>query len=166
VTAPLISAAFAASILTCFAPEQDCAGFAISAVDVAQHEILVNAYVFTTGSGVPAALISARHRGVEVRVVADRWTPCARQEGVGALAAAGIPIWIDARAKVAHEKALIIDRRVTIMGSYNWSKGAASNSEDLNVVISSEVAEAYAKHWQARQAASVRFTDRAEWCRQ
>jgi hypothetical protein len=28
-------------------------------------------------------------------------------------AAAGIPIWIDARARVAHDKALIIDRRVT-----------------------------------------------------
>ena len=70
-------------------------------------------------------------------------------EGVSALAAAGIPIWIDARARVAHEKALRgddYDGRVTIMGSYNWSKGAASNSEDLNVVTLSEVAEAYAKH--------------------
>jgi phosphatidylserine/phosphatidylglycerophosphate/cardiolipin synthase-like enzyme len=56
------------------------------------------------------------------------------QEGVDALAAAGIPIWIDVRARIAREKALIIDRGVTIMGSYNWTKGAASNSEDLNVV--------------------------------
>src|SRR5271166_5385156 len=63
-----------------------------------------------------------------------------------ALAAAGIPIWIDARATVAHEKALIIDRRVTIMGSYNWSKGAASNSEDLNLVTSPEVGQTYARH--------------------
>jgi phosphatidylserine/phosphatidylglycerophosphate/cardiolipin synthase-like enzyme len=92
--------------------------------------------------------------------------PRARAKKALALSPLQASIWIDARAKVAHEKALIIDRRVTIMGSYNWSKGAASNSEDLNVVISSEVAEAYAKHWQARQAASVRFTDRAEWCRQ
>jgi phosphatidylserine/phosphatidylglycerophosphate/cardiolipin synthase-like enzyme len=68
-------------------------------------------------------------------------------EGVSALAAAGIPIWIDARARVAHEKALIIDRRVTIMSSYNWSKGAASNSEDLNVVTSAEVAATCARHW-------------------
>jgi phosphatidylserine/phosphatidylglycerophosphate/cardiolipin synthase-like enzyme len=88
------------------------------------------------------------------------------QEGVSGLARAGVPIWIDARARTAHEKALIIDRRVTIMGSYNFSAGAARNSEDLNVVISSEVAETYALHWQARQAASVRFTDRVEWCRQ
>jgi phosphatidylserine/phosphatidylglycerophosphate/cardiolipin synthase-like enzyme len=45
---------------------------------------------------------------------------------------AGIAVWVDARAGVAHEKALIIDRRVTIMRSYNWSKAAAPNSEDLN----------------------------------
>jgi hypothetical protein len=58
-------------------------------------------------------------RGVNVRLVADRLAPCDLQEGVSALPAAGIPIWIDARARVAHEKALIIDRRVTIMGSYS-----------------------------------------------
>jgi hypothetical protein len=85
------------------------------------------------GSAIPAALNRAHARGVNVRLVADRRAPCDLQEGVSALAAAGIPIWIDARARVAHEKALIIDRRVTIIGSYNWSKGAASNSEDLNV---------------------------------
>jgi hypothetical protein len=48
------------------------------------------------------------------------------------------------------------------MGSYNWSKGAASNSEDLNVVTSSEVAETYATHWQVRQALSIRFADASQ----
>jgi hypothetical protein len=52
------------------------------------------------------------------------------------------------------------------MGSYNWTKGAASNSEDLNVVTSPEVAEAHARHWQARQAVSLPFADAAQWCRQ
>jgi phosphatidylserine/phosphatidylglycerophosphate/cardiolipin synthase-like enzyme len=159
VTASLVSAAVTASIVTCFAPERDCAGLAISAIDAASREILVNAYAFTTGSGVPAALIRAHDRGVDVRLVADRLTPCAHQEGIDAVVAAGIPIRIDAGARVAHEKALIIDRRVTVMGSYNWPKGAASNSEDLNVVTSTEVAELYARHWQARQDISVRFAD-------
>jgi hypothetical protein len=46
----LISVAFAATIVivSCFAPEQDCAGLAIGAIGVAGHEILVNAYAFTT----------------------------------------------------------------------------------------------------------------------
>jgi phosphatidylserine/phosphatidylglycerophosphate/cardiolipin synthase-like enzyme len=113
--------------------------------------------VLTNGSGFPAALVRAHDRGVDVRVIADRRTPCACQEGVSALAAAGIPVWIDTRARVAHEKALIIDRRVTIMGSYNFSAGAALDSEDLNVVTSEEVADEYASYWQTRQAASVRF---------
>ncbi|HEY3911728.1 MAG TPA: phospholipase D-like domain-containing protein [Stellaceae bacterium] len=68
--------------------------------------------------GIPVALIRAHNRGFDVRVIADRWTPCERQEGIDALAAAGIPVWINAHARIAHEKALVIDRRVTIEGSY------------------------------------------------
>jgi phosphatidylserine/phosphatidylglycerophosphate/cardiolipin synthase-like enzyme len=122
------------------------------------------AYVLTNGSGIPAALIHAHERGVDVRLVADRRAPCDLQEGIEAMAAAGIPVWIDARVRIAHEKALVIDRRVTIEGSYNFSAGAARNSEDLNVVTSPEVAEAYAAHWRAWQAISVRFADVSEWC--
>ena len=40
----LTSAAFPASIVTCFTPDQNCALLAIGTVDAAQHEILVNAY--------------------------------------------------------------------------------------------------------------------------
>jgi hypothetical protein len=46
-TVSLISVAFAATIVTFFAPEQDSAGLAIDAIDVAGHEIRVNAYAFT-----------------------------------------------------------------------------------------------------------------------
>jgi phosphatidylserine/phosphatidylglycerophosphate/cardiolipin synthase-like enzyme len=152
-----------AAIVTCFAPEQDCAAIAIVAVEAAQREVLVNAYVLTEGSGIPAALIRAHQRGVDVRMVADRRAPCDRQEGVDSIAAAGIPVWIDLHARLAHEKALIIDRRVTIAGSYNWSKGAAADSEDLNIITSPEVASAYAQHWQARQTVSTPLADR-RWC--
>jgi phosphatidylserine/phosphatidylglycerophosphate/cardiolipin synthase-like enzyme len=111
--------------------------------------------------------MAARHAAScgDVRLIAEKCRPCEKREGVTAVAAAGIPVWIDARARIAHEKALIIDRRVTIMGSYNFSARAAWNSEDLNVVASPEVAEAYAAHWQARQAGAVRFEEASDWCR-
>jgi hypothetical protein len=48
--APLIPIAFAATVVTCFAPEQNCAGLAIAAIDAAQREILISAYVLTNGS--------------------------------------------------------------------------------------------------------------------
>jgi hypothetical protein len=41
---------------------------------------------------------------------------------------------------------MVIDGAVTLMGSYNWTEGAARNSEDLNLVSSPAVAAAYAAH--------------------
>ena len=81
------------------------------------------------------------------------------------LAAPTSDFWIDARARLAHGKALIIDCRVTIMGGCNFSVGAARNSEDLNIATSPAVAKAYAALWQSRIAGAVRLNGRAEWCR-
>jgi hypothetical protein len=50
------------------------------------------------------------------------------------------------------------------MGSYNWTTGAAQNSEDLNLVSSPTVAAAYAAHWRERLALSIRFDRREDWC--
>jgi phosphatidylserine/phosphatidylglycerophosphate/cardiolipin synthase-like enzyme len=76
----------------------------------------------------------------------------------------GVPIWIDDHARIAHAKTMVIDRAVTLMGSMNWTRGAAANSENLNLVSSSEVALAYATHWRDRLALSVRFDRREDWC--
>jgi len=155
----------AATISTCFAPENDCAAFAIRAIDGAQHEILVGAYNLTTGSGIVEALLGAKGRGVDVRLVADKTTPCTRNSGIDPLARAGVPIWIDRSARIAHAKTMVIDSAVTLMGSYNWTVGAARNSEDLNLVASPAVSAAYAAHWRERLAVSAPFNRREDWCR-
>ena len=154
-----------ATISTCFAPENDCAAFAIRAIDRARHEILVGAYNLTTGSGIVEALLGAKQRGVDVRLVVDRTTPCQRNSGIDPLARAGIPIWIDHAARIAHVKTMVIDSSVTLMGSYNWTAGAARNSEDLNLVASPVVGAAYAAHWRERLAISSPFNRREDWCR-
>jgi phosphatidylserine/phosphatidylglycerophosphate/cardiolipin synthase-like enzyme len=154
-----------AAIATCFAPEENCNAFAADAVNGAEREILVSAYSLTTGSGIPEALARAAQRGVDVRVIADRTTPCGRYAGVDLIVRAGASVWIDGGVRIAHAKAMVIDGKVTLVGSMNWSKGAALNSENLNLVVSPEVAETYAEHWRQRLNASVPFTGRDEWCR-
>jgi len=47
-------------------------------------------------------------------------------------------------------------------GSYNWTRGAAENSEDLNLISSPTVAAAYSAHWRQRLAVSVRFARRED----
>jgi phosphatidylserine/phosphatidylglycerophosphate/cardiolipin synthase-like enzyme len=160
-----LAAAPSATIDICFAPESDCASFAVRAIDRAKREILVGAYGLTTGAGIVEALLRAHQRGVAVKLIADKTTPCGRNSGVDALAGAGVPVWIDHRARIAHAKTMVIDSAVTLNGSYNWTRGASANSEDLNLVASPAVAEAYAAHWRDRQALSERFDRREDWCR-
>jgi phospholipase D len=162
---PASSVTSGAAIAVCFSPEEDCATFANRAIDNAKREILVGAYGLTTGSGIVEALIRAKERGIDVRLIADKTTPCERNSGVEALAAVGVPIWIDDHSRIAHAKTMVIDSAVTLTGSYNWTRGAAANSENLNLISSPAVAAAYAAHWHERLAVSVRFDRRADWCR-
>jgi hypothetical protein len=62
-------------------------GFAISAIDAARHEIVVNAYALSIGSGIPTALIIAHDRRVDVRLVAEvvRRVMCAIYRGAVAI---------------------------------------------------------------------------------
>jgi phosphatidylserine/phosphatidylglycerophosphate/cardiolipin synthase-like enzyme len=149
----------------CFSPEQDCAAFAVDAIDAAEKEVLVNAYSLTAGSEIVEALVRAKQRGVDVKLIADKTTPCERKTGVDPLARAGVPIWIDRGVRIAHAKVMVIDRKVTLTGSMNWTAGAARNSDDISLVASEAVAAAYTAHWQNRQAVSVPFTRREDWCR-
>ena len=152
---PSLPAAWVAqnsAVAVCFSPEEDCAAFVIRAIDNAESEILVSAYGLTTGSGIVEALARAKHRGVDVRLIADKTTPCGRNSGVPLLAEVGVPIWIDDHARIAHEKAMVIDEAVVLTGSYNWTRGAAENSEDVNLISSPTGAAAYAAHWHNRLA--------------
>jgi phosphatidylserine/phosphatidylglycerophosphate/cardiolipin synthase-like enzyme len=123
------------------------------------------AYGLATGLGIVEALVRAKERGVDVRLIADKTTPCERESGIEPLAAAGVPIWIDAQARIAHAKTMVIDGAVTLMGSVNWTRNAAVNSEDLNLISSRAVAAAYAGHWRDRLAVSSPFNRREDWCR-
>jgi phosphatidylserine/phosphatidylglycerophosphate/cardiolipin synthase-like enzyme len=163
---PVVSLTAGIAIATCIAPEENCSAFAADAVDGAEREVLVGAYSLTTGSAVLEALVRAAQRGVTMRLIADRTAPCEHRSGLEPLAQAGASVWIDRGVRIAHAKTMVIDGKVTLMGSMNWSSGAARNSEDLNLVISPEVADTYAVHWRQRLAASAPFAGREEWCRQ
>src|SRR5215470_18152297 len=112
------AAAPSATIETCFAPEDDCAALAVRAIDHANREILVGAYGLTTGAGIVEALLRAYQRGIEVKLIADKTTPCGRNSGIDPLASAGVAVWIDHSARIAHTKTMVIDGAVTLNASY------------------------------------------------
>jgi phosphatidylserine/phosphatidylglycerophosphate/cardiolipin synthase-like enzyme len=123
----------------CFTPGQDCTGLLVSEIAGAQRSILVQAYGFTS---VPilAALKAAHARGVDVEVIVDKTSARPSKSGSRYSAAtyltnAGVPVWVDTRVAIAHNKVMVLDGETVITGSFNFTAVAQShNAENLLVI--------------------------------
>ena len=140
---------------------QDCAGFAVAAIDAARSSLLVQAYNFTEPR-IVAAVIAAHRRGINVEVIVDKITARQRGEGVDAVAAAGIPTFVDRMPRIAHNKVMVIDGETVLTGSFNWSVSAERyNAENLLAVRSAALAGYYTANFDRRRAASVSYAPAA-----
>lgn len=143
-----------ARVDACFVPAESCLPRIVAAIDGARSEIRVQAYGFTS-LPILAALARARARSVDVSVILDRSDERGKRVGLSAMRKAGIPAVIDRVAGIAHVKAIVIDRRVVIGGSYNYTASAERrNVEDVTITESPELAALFLGEWNARHAAA------------
>jgi len=146
-----------ASIAVCFVPEEECASRIVAAIDGAQTEIRVHAYGFTSPP-ILDALARAARRGVDVAVLLDKSNQRQADSGAAFVAHADIPVWIDRPSGIAHNKVIVIDRRLVVGGSMNYTRSAASrNAENVTFTESPEVAGWFLTNWSARRAVSSSY---------
>lgn len=70
----------------------------------------------------------------------------------------GVDIYIDDKHAITHNKVMIIDKETVITGSYNFTKAAENNNaENLLVIHSSQLADAYFGNWADHQKHSVPY---------
>lgn len=95
---------------------------AIASIDVLMYEL--------TMVTIANALIAAKLRGLAIRVILD--APQSRKfaSQKGALRAAGVPVWYDAKHQIMHSKYMIIDAVTIWHGSFNWSQAAESRNAE------------------------------------
>jgi phosphatidylserine/phosphatidylglycerophosphate/cardiolipin synthase-like enzyme len=85
-----------------------------------KSEIRLQAYGFTS-SPILAALVFAKQRGVDVVVILDKSNDRASsgrrrsRSGADVVARAGVPVFIDDRPAIAHNKVIIVDRRIVLI---------------------------------------------------
>lgn len=117
-----------------FSPDGGSEQSIVSELEHAQSEILVQAYSFTN-IPIAKALLSAHKRGVRIEALLDKSQRSERYTAATFLMNAGIPVFIDGRHKIAHNKIIIIDRSTLITGSFNFSKNAEhDNAENLLIL--------------------------------
>ena len=152
-----IAPAAASDREVCFTPGENCTALIVSTLQTAKDRILVQAYSFTSAP-IAKALQAARDRGVDVRVILDKSQRSERYSSARFLVNAGIPVWIDDKVAIAHNKVMVIDSATVITGSFNFTKAAQEkNAENLLVLHDPELATMYAANWQDRREKSVRY---------
>jgi phosphatidylserine/phosphatidylglycerophosphate/cardiolipin synthase-like enzyme len=145
-----------ADVTVCFTPAQKCEPEIVKAIDKARVAIRVQAYGFKSFP-IIHALQRAAQRGVEVLVILDK-TNDRKYSAATLLSASNIPVWIDYRPAIAHNKVIIIDGHLVIGGSYNYTAVAASrNAENVTFIDSREIAERYLANWESRLKVSRAF---------
>ncbi len=143
-----------AEVSVCFVPGEPCGAEIVAAIGAARREVRVQAYGFSAPS-ILAALAAARARGVDVAVILDRSDERRLCDRAGQLLAAGVPVWIDHVPGIAHNKIIVIDRRIVIGGSYNYTASAERrNVENVTFIESEPVAARFLDNWARRREAA------------
>jgi phosphatidylserine/phosphatidylglycerophosphate/cardiolipin synthase-like enzyme len=155
------------SIEIAFTPDDRIDRLIVAAIDAARHEVLVQAYSFTDHS-IARALVRARKRGAEVRVVADREQARSLPQNVlPELLAGGVEVWLDGNFQAAHNKIIIIDadapHATTITGSYNFTIAAQRGNAENVIVLrdNAPVARGYRDNWLRRKANAAAWSEDA-----
>lgn len=126
-----------------FSPNGGAEAAIIRTIDSAQKQILVQAYSFTS-EPIATALVRAKHRGCDVRIILDKRQRTAHHSQWRLLAFHGIPVYFDTRVALHHNKVMIIDSATVITGSYNFTRSAEKrNAENLLVVRDTVLARYY-----------------------
>lgn len=71
---------------------------------------------------------------------------------------APMPVWIAFEPTIAHNKSIVIDGRLVIGGSYNFTAAAQKrNAENFTFTDSSEVEKQFSDSWDSRLKVSRAF---------
>lgn len=144
------------AIEACFTPEEDCLPKIVDAIHQAEKSILVMAY-YITQPPIIDALIDAHHAGLRVEVVMDKSQLKSRWSGLNKMKEAGIPCFIDKKPRIQHNKLMIIDGKVLLTGSYNWSKSAEKRNAENILFVQDDPAlmERYNQYFEGRKRLSI-----------
>jgi phosphatidylserine/phosphatidylglycerophosphate/cardiolipin synthase-like enzyme len=129
----------AGSVRVYFSPGGGCTDAILGQINQAKSEILLQAYSFTS-QPIAQALIRAHKRGVRISAVLDKSNRSQKYSAATFLKNMGIPVFIDDRHAIAHNKIMIIDDRVVITGSFNFTM-AAENKNAENLLILEDIPE-------------------------
>jgi phosphatidylserine/phosphatidylglycerophosphate/cardiolipin synthase-like enzyme len=131
-----------------FSPSMQAEQAIIRFIRDAQVSVHVAAYAFTSRP-IAQALLDARARGLDVRVVVDKSQASGKHSAATFLANRTVSVRVDSEYQLQHQKVVIVDGVSVETGSYNFTVSARDrNSENVIIIRNApELAARYEVNW-------------------
>ncbi|WP_298819494.1 phospholipase D-like domain-containing protein [Chloroflexus sp.] len=126
-----------------FTPRERPAARIVALINSARRSVNFMAFSFTSDE-IAGAMIERQQAGVPVRGVFERRNAEGTGSEFGPLREGGVEVLEDGNCYTMHHKVIIIDERIVITGSYNFTARAErTNDENLLIIDDPTLAAAY-----------------------
>jgi phosphatidylserine/phosphatidylglycerophosphate/cardiolipin synthase-like enzyme len=133
-----------------FSPPDQVMEKLVSVVGSAQKSIRFMAFTYTH-QDLADAMIERHNAGVDVAGIIEN--RAATQGALVPLYCAGVPVRVDGNSYTMHHKVIIIDERLVVTGSFNFTKSADdSNDDNVLIIDSPALAQLYLQEYQRLDA--------------
>ena len=130
-----------------FSPGEACRHAIISQIQGATTQLQI--CVFTISDDIITnALLSCHKKGVNIRLITDNEKSYDEGSDIAQIAGAGVAVKMDTSPNHMHHKFMLVDQRVVLTGSYNWTRSAARyNHENVLVTKDPGVIKSFSKEF-------------------
>jgi len=136
----------AGPIRCAFSPGEDGRGLIQQEIRDAKSSLDI--CVFTiTDDRITDRVIDAHRQGITVRIITDNDKQHDTGSDIARLRGAGIEVRQDPDDDHMHHKFAVIDRKRLITGSYNWTRGATYNHENVLVLSDKDTLARFGKEF-------------------
>jgi len=115
-----------------FSPGDDCLNHIIDLINEACTHLDI--CVFTISDDrITRAIVDAMKNGVEIRIITDNFKVSDTGSDIEGLGLVGITVKLDTTDNHMHHKFFVVDKKLVLTGSYNWTRSAALYNQE-NVI--------------------------------
>ena len=123
-----------------FCPQHQCQKQVLQALSLAKYSVKILAFTFTDKE-IAEQLLYLSRKNVSVEIIYEK-TRITKYSTIHSFRDSNINILLDVNPYTMHEKMIIIDDRVVILGSYNPTKAATlKNDENILIIRDNELAQ-------------------------
>ena len=138
-----------------FSPNGGAEEYIVYNIGQVKESAYLQGYSFTS-TDIANALVAKRDKTVEV--ILDKSDLTGKGSVIKILLAGKVPVYIDDKHAIAHNKVLLLDRNVTFTGSFNFTHAAEHNNAENSLrLVSPEIYKSYKFNYDFHKAHSYRL---------